>query len=350
MKKIFKISGIAIGCFILLLAITFVIGYISNRGEYPVPKTVTHDKTLPSIQLGDALFHCETFGSDSNPVAIVIHGGPGDDYKNLLSLKELADQYHVIFYDQQGAGLSPRVEPSLLTIEMYLGNLHRFVEYFGKGDPVNLIGHSWGAMLTSKYLGSYPEFVNKAVLAEPGFLNTDFMTEFMEKTNGFAPKMSMGFVWHMTKSFFKMLHVKETDDQARMDFFMLAMMTAPSEDNPILGYFCNRTPSESAFDKWRFGSAASMAVMKMIKNKDGEFHIDMVSDVEKFNRGVLFMASECNTIIGKEHQSKQMKLFPNSKLVVVKDAGHLMFGDQPESSVRMVRTFLNETAEGEPEN
>ncbi len=350
MMKLFKITGIAIGCFILLLVITFVIGYILNRGEYPVPKTVTHDKALPSIQMGDALFHCEVFGSDSNPAAIVMHGGPGDDYKNLISLRALADQYHVIFYDQQGAGLSPRIDPSVLTIEMYLSNLNRFVEHFGKGEPVNLIGHSWGAMLTSKYIGTYPEKVHKAVLAEPGFLNTKFMTEFMEKTNGFSPKMSIGFIGHMAKSFFKMLHVNGSDDQARMDFFMLAMMTSPSEESPILGYFCNRTPSESAFDKWRFGSAASMAVMKMIKNKDGEFHIDMVSGVEKFDREVLFMASECNTIIGEELQRKQMKLFPKSRLVIVKDAGHLMFGDQPKASVGIVRAYLNEKVEGEPGN
>jgi hypothetical protein len=45
-----------------------------------------------------------------------------------------------------------------------------------------------------------------------------------------------------------------------MDFFMLAMMSAPTEENPIPGYFRNRTPSKPAFDKWPFGSAAFKAV------------------------------------------------------------------------------------------
>ena len=42
------------------------------------------------------------------------------------------------------------------------------------GQKVNLVGHSWGAMLASAYLGQYPEKVDHAVLAEPGFLTSEF--------------------------------------------------------------------------------------------------------------------------------------------------------------------------------
>jgi proline iminopeptidase len=347
MKKALTIIGISMGSIAVLLAVAFLVGYATAKGEYLIPMTVEQDTSLPHVKLGDALFHCETFGKDSNPVVIVVHGGPGDDYKNLLSLKALSDKYHVVFYDQRGAGLSPRIDPNLLTIETYVDDLHLFVKHFGKGKPVNLIGHSWGAMLASRYIGTYPELVHKAVLAEPGFLNTEMMNQFMQKTGGFSPKMSFALISHMAKTFFRMLHVKGPDEQARGDYFMLSMMTGPMEGNPILDYFCARKPSAAAFDKWRFGSAASMAVMRMIKNKDGEFRIDMLSGVDRFDRKVLFIASECNTIIGEEHQREQTKLFPNAELVVVKNAGHLMFAEQPEQSLAMVRAYLNETEEME---
>ncbi len=345
MIKTLKIIGITIGSIIALLILVFIAGYSFSRGQYIIPKTVEQDSTLPQIKLGNTLFHCETFGNDSNPVIIVLHGGPGDDYKNLLSLKSLSDEYYVVFYDQRGAGLSPRIDPSLFTIEMYVNDLNLFVEHFGKGKPVNLIGHSWGAMLASRYIGTYPELVQKAVLAEPGFLNTEMMNLFMEKTDGFAPKISFTLVSSMIKTFFKALHVKGPDNHARSDFFMLTMMTEPIENNPILGYFCDKKPCEAAFDKWRFGSAASMAVIKMIKNKDNEFHIDLVSGVDRFNQKVLFLAGECNTIIGEELQRKHMKLFPNADLVVVPKAGHLMFAEQPELCYAIVRTYLREQRE-----
>jgi proline iminopeptidase len=77
----------------------------------------------------------------------------------------------VILYDQRGAGLSQRVEADQLKLSEYLKELDAVVDYYGKGEPVRIIGHSWGAMLLSGYLGYAPEKVAKAVLAEPGFLN-----------------------------------------------------------------------------------------------------------------------------------------------------------------------------------
>ena len=38
-------------------------------------------------------FHAETFGGPANPPVLVVHGGPGGDYRLLLGLQALADQY-----------------------------------------------------------------------------------------------------------------------------------------------------------------------------------------------------------------------------------------------------------------
>jgi hypothetical protein len=55
---------------------------------------------------------------------------PGADYRSLLDLKALADDYFVVFYDQRGTGLSPRVEdPGELTYELYLDDLAAFVAH-----------------------------------------------------------------------------------------------------------------------------------------------------------------------------------------------------------------------------
>ena len=48
------------------------------------------------------------------PIAIIqfINGGPGADYRSLLPLSRLKDDYFVIFYNQRSTGLSPRQENS----------------------------------------------------------------------------------------------------------------------------------------------------------------------------------------------------------------------------------------------
>jgi len=63
-----------------------------------VPKTVTEDLTLPAIEINGAHLHAQAFGDPRAPTVMVLHGGPGSDYRNLLSLQALADDgYRVVF-------------------------------------------------------------------------------------------------------------------------------------------------------------------------------------------------------------------------------------------------------------
>ena len=154
MKIIKTLIRIGLGLTIVLAGL-FGLGYLLTMGEYSVPVTVDQDPTLPHITIDGYTYHAETFGDPSNPVVITLHGGPGSDYRSILSLQELADEYYVVFFDQRGAGLSPRVEPEELTIESAIADLDSIVDYFGQGEKVNLVGHSWGAMLASAYVGEH---------------------------------------------------------------------------------------------------------------------------------------------------------------------------------------------------
>ena len=57
---------------------------------------------------------------------------------------------------------------------------------------------------------------------------------------------------------------------------------------------------------------------------------------------ILFLAGACDTWIGPELQARHAALFPHAKLVVIPDAGHDMFWDNPEAALPVVRAFLAE--------
>ena len=213
------------------VVVLFSLFFLMTMGEYSVPKTVSEDPTLPSVAINSRMFHAETFGDSANPVVIVVHGGPGWDYRSLLPLKDLSDEYYVVFYDQRGTGLSQRVDPRELSLELSLGDLDSIVDYFGEGRKVDLIGHSWGAMLVTAYLGRHPEKVGHAVLAEPGFLTTEMMKQAQVK---FGPRWDAGFLLRATKAWFRSLHVKGPDKDAASDYFL--GQVAPYA-NPE--YYCN---------------------------------------------------------------------------------------------------------------
>ena len=180
MKKTLKLLFRILIGFTGIILILFVLLYFTSSGDYKVADTVEQDPTIPHIKIGNTIFHSETFGNDTNAVVIVIHGGPGNDYRYLLPIKQLANHYYVVFYDQRGTGLSPRVPAEELSLETSLDDLHNIINYYSPEKKVNLIGHSWGAMLASGYIGMHPEKINKAVLVEPGLLTTEKAKEFTE--------------------------------------------------------------------------------------------------------------------------------------------------------------------------
>ena len=314
------------------VAVLFLFLYWQTGGAYTVPATVADDPSLPRVTINGRLFHAETFGDPAHRAVIIVHGGPGWDYRGLLPLKALADEYYVVFYDQQGAGLSPRVDPRQITLESSLSDLDAFVNHFGKGRKVDLIGHSWGAMLVSAYLGKHPEKAGHAVLAEPGFLTTEMIKQANVR---FGPRWDVGFLAMATKEWFRSFHIKGPDEDAAMDYFI--SQVAPYA-NPE--YYCNGIVPDAGALHWRAGARAGQAVIRSAMDDKGEIHIDLIKGVERFTSPVLFLSTECNQRIGKVHQEKQAKFFPRAIMKVVSGSGHSMFGEKPEESIAIVREYL----------
>jgi proline iminopeptidase len=121
--KILKTLGkIALGTLVGLIVI-FVLFYLFTMGEYSVADTVAQDPDLPRLSIAGVTYHGQTFGNPDDPVVITVHGGPGGDYLSILSLQALSDRYFVVFYDQRGSGLSPRIDPEEITFASTLADL-----------------------------------------------------------------------------------------------------------------------------------------------------------------------------------------------------------------------------------
>jgi proline iminopeptidase len=339
--KIIKLLGkIVLGILVVLVAL-FGAGYLLTIGEHTVPETVAQDPSLAQLTIDGYTYHAETYGDPANPVVITLHGGPGGDYRSILALQALADEYYVVFFDQRGAGLSPRVDPEEITLETTIADLDSIVEYFGHGEKVNIVGHSWGAMLASAYLGRYPQKVDHVVLAEPGFLNTEFAEEWAAGTQ---MRFSPGVIYYFLKTKFESLHVNGPDDQAADDYFSHQINLYQGDDHPQVSYYCQGDkPKEDV--SWRFGAAAANTISQQAVDQDGNFDINLAEGVGQYENTVLFMTGECQQLIGADFQSRQMALFPSAELAVIPNAGHEMFFENPDASVEAVRAYLNASNE-----
>lgn len=188
----------------ILINLVFVLGllmvfscreekYIDEPGNL-VPKTVTEDVSLPSITVNNIKLHSEAFGNPANTMIIAIHGGPGGDYRYMLNAKELANKgYYVVFYDQRGSGLSQRLNKEqysgkgLLPLDEIYKELKGVIEHYktSSTQKVILLGHSWGGILASAFVGKYPNVATGLIVCEPGGLEWADLEEYVKKSRSF---------------------------------------------------------------------------------------------------------------------------------------------------------------------
>ncbi len=313
------LAGIAVGTL-----------YNRARGDYTVLPTVADDPSLPTLEIDGHRFHAETHGDPNHPTVIVLHGGPGADYRSLLALNGLADTHHVVFYDQRGAGLSERVTGDTITAAVMLDDLGSIADRFSPADPVSLIGHSWGGTLAAGFMRQHPERVAAAVLAEPGYLDR---AEYVLWRQRYDDLMKG---WDTTKLMiqagFEAQHVNGPDDHAANDYLVGQRMIPAFVNHPDNPY--HRTGQPYTAPSWRFGKAASDALT-------GE----TFGEATDFAGPILFLAGANNDWIGEPLQRRHAARYRHAELVVIPDAAHDMVWDNPTHTVAIIRDFLTRSTD-----
>lgn len=294
------------------------------------PATVTDDDTLPAIEVNQVRLHAQRFGPDGAPPVIVLHGGPGADHRSLLPLVDLADAYRVTFYDQRGAGLSERVAADTLNLDGYLSELDALIGM--QGEPVILIGHSWGAMLAHAYVGQHPDRVERMVLIEPGFLSADEQAQWQARAEGYSGGVM--FIWHVLTAVVEALKSEAPDTAAVQDHIWGRMVGhfANAADNP---YHCAGDRYDSP--AWRFGAVASNQSAKASVED-----LNRLSHGTRFSGPILFMTGACDSWIGRNLQEPRLDRYANARLVDIANAGHDVIDDQPDAAIAAIRQFLRE--------
>lgn len=319
----------------------FVGSYLAYSGQYVVAATTADEPALPSRSIAGYRYHLEVFGLPTAPVLIVVHGGPGGDYRYLLPLQALSDRYQVVFYDQRGSGLSPRVPDEQIGLEQSLEDLGAVIGSVSPHAPVRLVGHSWGAMLVAAYLDRHPERVSHAVLAEPEFLTAEggqrWFSAIHEGRRPLSPSL-LGGAW---RALIQSLYVYGPDAHARRDFVRQRMRELDVPGHPLAGYFCGGDLKSASWPVWRVGAGAFDAISA--EGVDGPFRFGLVTpNLDRYPHKVLFVAGSCNTITGPKAQRENLALFASAELSVIDGAGHTMFGERPGSSLAVLRRYLGE--------
>ena len=281
-----------------------------NEACLLVPRTVDQDPSLPQLAVNGTTLHGETFGDPADPMIVVLHGGPGGDYRSMLNCKEFADHgYFVVFYDQRGSGLSKRHPKQHYTIDVMIEDVDAIIGHYRHHpeQKIFLLGHSWGGMLASAYIDRHPTTVDGAIFIEPG-----------------------GFTWPDTRDYISRARkVNPTSEAASDVLYFHQFITGKEDDHEILDYkFALTTVHDHAKGNaigsagptpfWRHGAAVNAGLFE-IAEADG---FDFTQNLDAFTTKVLFLYSELNTAYGIDHALRVSSAYPNVQLAEVKGTGH----------------------------
>lgn len=293
-----------------------------------VPETVVEDPALPRLEINGTVLHAETFGAPTAPAVVVLHGGPGGDYRSLLPLQALAaDGYKVVFWDQRGSGLSKRHPAEIFSYEIYLEDLRLLIEKtVAPNQPFVLLGQSWGAMYATWFINQFGDYNGRlrgAVLTEPGAFTKPQLDDFIEELMGsvdLTGKQLNDATWSRQ---FISAHDHERADYLAM---LMAYRAAPSE----------RQDPNNPSPAWRQGAVVNAALIKLTDEQP----FDWTTKLGAFSPKVLFLRGSLNTVATLEHQKILAASYPHAEISTIEGVGHAVIWERTQEYLGRVRAYF----------
>lgn len=338
------------------LLITFIIScerHDMDEAGNLVPKTVTEDPMLPQMDVNGVPLHLETFGDIHNPILILLHGGPGSDYRAMISqigeenasrypskrqipesgLSKLRESYFCVFYDQRGAGLSPRFDRGDLSFNQYVDDLDFIIDHFldkkksvtGINESqVYLFGWSFGGILSTGYINQYPHKVKDVVMYEPGPFTKEAWDYFKDNTTSVFEQVNEEWLGDYLMS---NDHISpESHERADYHDLLGAFRANPQfHENPNCPL-------------WRFGALMDGAKMDFSESDN----YDIVSNLINFSGRMLFVGGGLTMDEYPNYLDMQTDLYPQSNSVIIPNVGHTGPWEEPNKLVQIITNFLQE--------
>jgi pimeloyl-ACP methyl ester carboxylesterase len=266
------------------------------------------DLTAASLDTGDGRVLRYITAGDGGPV-VVFEAGLGACASMWVAAQRLVSaSTRTVSYDRAGHGGSTR-DTQPRSLARICGDLHLLVQRVSPGQPVVLVGHSWGGPIVRCFADQHPDLVAGVVL-----IDTSTTQNFSPKAARRVPSMmSLMRVLHVLGVAKPMLRRVlfqnagpdlSAGDRAVIDRDLVSRgsaKTAVSEAKQIL-------PSLPLMARWEQAGLPDVPVINLMGGGTGrgaELRKTLIADVEKEMAN--HPQGECRVIDGTDHYVPQDK-------------------------------------------
>jgi pimeloyl-ACP methyl ester carboxylesterase len=264
--------------------------------------------------------HYLEWGPSTAPLVVALHGGGQTSYMFEELGSKLRDRYHVIAPDLPGHGESgPLPNPDEFTREALTATLPPLLDEFGAG-PAMFVGASLGGILSLTLAGIAPERVHAIALIDVGHkLEADGVKRivaFLAKHESFDS-------------------LEEAAD-------------AVAEYTPQRGRIdpdrLRRNLRQRGDGRWVWKHNLGKLTAERIEDVDWESTITdgLDDELAAIAVPVLVLRGSSSDVLSSDGAAEIAAKLPDARLVEVSNAGHLAAGDNPTTTVDLIKTFLNQ--------
>ena len=251
---------------------------------------------------------------------VIVHGGPVMDHSYLLPhLLTLAEDYQLIFYDQRACGRSS------LAVDSASMNLDGFVEDI-ELEKINLLGHSWGGLLATKYGIKYSAHLNKLILSNSMAPSSeDWQAESQKVAAANTPQDAAD-----RQAIINGGALQSDDPRDAIRSLLLLSFRHQVYDTASLSKLDLYVPKDYMVRSSVFGLLGPDLAS-----------YDLYAELGKITVPTLLLYGET------EHApaiftDKMLERLPNARLEIIDQSGHFPFLEQPARFTRTVFSFLKE--------
>ena len=265
------------------------------------------------------------------PPIVVLHGGPGLDSNYLVpNFAPLARSHRLIFYDQRGGGRSTLA--TQVTAADHVADLDALRTHLGLAR-LTILGHSWGAGLAALYAIAHPDRVERLILADAIPLRRSGLAGYGDELQSrLAPA-----------------------DRERYQAALAARQNAKTSADQVAAcrafwgvfakaYFSDR--ANAARDKGDLCAVSGEAIANGLKVNEsvmgGLGDYDWRPQVARLDVPVLVIHGEQDPI-RLENAREWADTIRGARLVVLPQAGHMSYVEQPDQFFAAVERFLADT-------
>jgi len=269
----------------------------------------------------DPKLYMRTIGTGKDTV-VLLHGGWGGEHRGLIaSTRGLEDKYLFVLYDQRGSLRSPFPD-STISFNNHIEDLERIRKEL-RVSRLKIAGHSMGALLAAAYHDKYPHRVKSLTLLAPAPLRIPLPPEYKPLSEASNEKVP---------AFLKRPAI--TDELKKLNLLREHPPLSSREET-----FKFRISFASRFlyniSRWREiggGGPYYNARTDELTSQTMPSGWDYYKNFRESKTPVSVILGDHDFLdMGATITKKQTEGIPNAEVVVIKNAGHQIWTDQPES-------------------